>query len=93
VEGVRLVAAREVRALALTERVVGPGVLPAFGAGESIYPTAGRCGLMAESRTSGVAPESLAPVYLRAANFIKAPQTRVIPGITDDRVPGASIPS
>jgi len=30
-----------------------------------------------------VPPETLAPVYLREAAFVKAPPHRVIPGITD----------
>ena len=46
------------------------------------FPTAGDVALLAATATP-VPPETLAPVYLREAAFVKAPPHRHIPGITD----------
>ena len=85
---VRLVPAAEVRTLAASQRVVGAEIVAALGVGATAYPTAGRLGQLAAGLAaqslSAVPPESLAPVYLRTAAFVKAPVSRSIPGITDD---------
>jgi len=46
------------------------------------FPTAGDVALLAATAVP-VRPETLAPVYLREASFVKAPPHRHIPGITD----------
>lgn len=46
------------------------------------FPTAGDVALLAATAVP-VPPETLAPVYLREAAFVKAPPHRHIPGITD----------
>lgn len=60
---------------------VGLGALPR-------HPDAGWVAVLASDGSHDVAPETLAPVYLREAAFVKAPPGRVIPGITDTPVPG-----
>ncbi len=47
------------------------------------YPTAGDVALLGATSAQPVAPETLAPVYLREAAFVKAPPHRKSPGITD----------
>jgi len=83
----RLLPLGEVRALAAAARVVGPDVVRARGVGETEFPTAGRLGLIAGTRTETVAPELLEAVYLRSAAFVKAPRPRIVPGITDVGTP------
>ncbi len=51
-------------------------------------PDAGWIARIAADGTRDVAPETLAPVYLREANFAKATPGRVIPGITDTDADG-----
>jgi len=80
----RLISGAELRGLATRVRVVGPEVVTRLGIGEAAFPSAGQLGLIAEKSSEPVAAESLAPVYLRAAAFVKASPPRVIPGFTPD---------
>ena len=47
------------------------------------FPTAGDVAMIGATCARPVPPETLAPVYLREAAFVKAPPHRHIPGITD----------
>jgi len=47
------------------------------------FPTAGDVAMIGATCAQPVPPETLAPVYLREAAFVKAPPHRQIPGITD----------
>jgi tRNA A37 threonylcarbamoyladenosine modification protein TsaB len=60
-------------------RVVGPGIKALVGAGEDLYPTASLLAEMIASHGTVVQPESLAPIYLREAAFVKAPPARELP--------------
>ena len=82
-EAIRLVPTAELRTLAATCRVVGPEVARALSVGEEFHSTAGGVGRWAVEHPVAVPAETLAPVYLRSAAFVKAPVARVIPGITD----------
>lgn len=83
-EDARLLSIAEVRVLANQHRFVGAEIFGALGIGETAYPTAGCLGRLAALQPRAVPPETLAPVYLRTAAFVKAPVSRSIPGITDD---------
>ncbi|MFM7803189.1 MAG: tRNA (adenosine(37)-N6)-threonylcarbamoyltransferase complex dimerization subunit type 1 TsaB [Verrucomicrobiota bacterium] len=71
---------------------VGPGGSPAnpvdradidrWAEAVEAFPTAGDVALLAATATP-VPPETLAPIYLREAAFVKAPPHRRIAGITD----------
>ena len=82
ISAARLIPTSELVALAATERVVGPEVFQRLGVGQRAYPEAVALGLLAESRGQVTAPEALEAVYLRAANFVKAPVSRSLPGFT-----------
>ncbi len=78
----RLISTAELVSLAATERVVGPEVFQRLGVGQRAYPEAVALGLLAQSRGQVTIPEALEAVYLRAANFLKAPASRSLPGFT-----------
>ena len=82
-EAPRLLTANEVKALSVGTRVIGAEVVALLGVGETYFPSAGSLGILGEKIRESVAPESLAPVYLRVAAFVKALPSRVIAGITD----------
>ncbi len=82
-EAPRLLTANEVKDLSVGTRVIGAEVVALLGVGETQFPSAGSLGILGEKIRERVAPESLAPVYLRVAAFVRAPPSRVISGITD----------
>ena len=82
-EAPRLLTANEVKDLSVGTRVIGAEVVALLGVGETYFPSAGSLGIVGEKIRESVAPESLAPVYLRVAAFVKALPSRVIAGITD----------
>ena len=82
-EAPRLLTANEVKALSVGTRVIGAEVVALLGVGETYFPSADSLGILGEKIRESVAPESLAPVYLRVAAFVKALPSRVIAGITD----------
>jgi tRNA threonylcarbamoyladenosine biosynthesis protein TsaB len=75
----RLVAWTEVEALAAAgQTVAGPEVSLRRLQGRAVFPSAKQIGLLAADRHSFVPGEQLAPIYLRATEFIKAPPPRVL---------------
>jgi tRNA threonylcarbamoyl adenosine modification protein YeaZ len=73
----RLASLTELRALAAAgECLVGPE-LAAWGVvGHTVFPSAKQNALLAEARTDFIPGEDLAPIYLRAIAFVKAPPSR-----------------
>ena len=79
-EPIRLATLAEVKALlAAGERVTGPDVTRLLGGGVELFPTATEIGRLAEQRGEFVPAETLTPIYLREAAFVKAPPARVLP--------------
>jgi tRNA A37 threonylcarbamoyladenosine modification protein TsaB len=60
------------------ERIAGPEVTRWFPAGETLVPDAGVMAELAVGRTGLIAGDQLEPIYLREANFVKAPPPRII---------------
>ncbi len=58
--------------------VAGPEIPRLLGGGVELFPSAVVTAQLAESRAEFVPAETLAPVYLREAAFVKAPPPRVI---------------
>ncbi|HTH48825.1 MAG TPA: tRNA (adenosine(37)-N6)-threonylcarbamoyltransferase complex dimerization subunit type 1 TsaB [Candidatus Limnocylindria bacterium] len=58
--------------------VAGPEVQRLLGGGVELFPSAAIAAQLAESRAMFVPAETLAPVYLREAAFVKAPPPRVV---------------
>lgn len=84
IEPVRLRSAEELQALLATgSRIISPDSARLLTGAEPGFPSAGSA-LRLAARNETVPASELAPVYLRAASFVKAPVGRVIPGITDD---------
>jgi tRNA threonylcarbamoyladenosine biosynthesis protein TsaB len=78
-EPIRLAAGDVLKArIAAGESVAGPEVLRMLGGGSELFPAAADIARAAEERGVFVAAESLAPVYLREAAFVKAPPMRVV---------------
>ena len=76
----RLAPMSEAQALATAgEIVIGPEVNRWCEGGQLVYPTAKHIGMRAAGRTDFMPGEALAPIYLRAVSFVKAPPSRVIP--------------
>ena len=61
------------------ETLVGPEVTRWFPGGRIAFPRASGLGRLALGRTDFVPGEKLEPIYLREANFVKAPPPRVLP--------------
>lgn len=80
IEPIRLATLAEVKALiAAGKSVAGPEVTRLLGGGGEFFPTAAEIGRLAESRGEFVSAETLAPIYLREAAFVKAPPARALP--------------
>ena len=62
------------------EIVAGPDLEKALPGSLPLFPTAALAAQLA-SQLEPSAPETLTPVYLRAAQFVKAPPARAIPPI------------
>ena len=79
VEVLKLVPAEQVQHLCLAgERVLGPEVAARFAGAQDLYPQAPVLGRLAVGRADFVAGEKLEPIYLRQADFKKAPPSRII---------------
>ncbi len=78
----RVTSLDAVKASAADSRlIVWPELHGLFPGSESIPPDATALCRLAATRTDFIPGSELAPIYLREANFIKAPPSRVIPGI------------
>jgi tRNA threonylcarbamoyl adenosine modification protein YeaZ len=60
------------------EIIVGPETTSWFPAGKILFPSAGMLAMLAAKRTDFMAGEKLEPIYLREANFVKAPPARTM---------------
>lgn len=86
VEPIRLRSTEEVRTVvAQGETVIGPDLQRHLPMAQPGFPSA-RNALRLAAGTRPTATVSLAPVYLREANFVKAPAARVIPDTTDRQI-------
>ncbi len=75
----RLAPMAEAQALAVAgEIVIGPEVQRWCPGGRVVFPSARHLGLLATTRTDFIPAEQLEPVYLRLANFVKAPPSRQV---------------
>ena len=61
------------------EILTGPEVTKWFPSGKTLFPSATMLAKLAARRTDFSAGGQLAPIYLREANFVKAPPARVPP--------------
>ncbi len=76
---IRLAPLAELKAhLAAGGVVAGPEIPRLLGGGLELFPCAVTTAQLAESRAEFVPAETLAPVYLREAAFVKAPPPRVV---------------
>jgi tRNA threonylcarbamoyladenosine biosynthesis protein TsaB len=77
VEPLKIVTATEVESRAGEgEHLIGPEVTRWFQNGRTIFPCAATLAKMAANHGEFVAGEKLEPIYLREANFVKAPAGR-----------------
>jgi len=80
-EPIRLLPAAELRErLTRGERIAGPEVSRLLGGGMELHPRAALTARLAAEAGHFVPAETLTPVYLREASFVKAPPARRIPG-------------
>ncbi|MEY2411343.1 MAG: tRNA threonylcarbamoyladenosine biosynthesis protein TsaB [Verrucomicrobiota bacterium] len=75
----RLIGADEARRLDPGSLIVEPALLPQFPGAKAMSPDAAALGRLAATRSNFVPAETLEPVYLRPASFVKAPPPRLIP--------------
>ena len=79
VEPLRLTSLAEVQSRTQAGgAVIGPEVTKWFSSGRLIYPRAATLGRLGQGQTGYVPGESLAPIYLRPTQFVKAPPPRFI---------------
>lgn len=79
VSPLRLVPLVELKSLLTRgEAVAGPEVPRLLGGGVELFPSAAITAYLAEARAEFVPAETLAPVYLREAAFVKAPPPRMV---------------
>lgn len=77
-----LATLQEVNESTNTDRLlVWPEVHARFPQGNALAPDAAALCKLASARTDFISGSNLAPIYLREANFIKAPPARVIPSL------------
>ncbi len=82
VEPLRLATLPEAQATCETSgTIVGPDVQPWFPTATVLFPHAATLARLAAGRTDSVPGEKLEPIYLRAAQFVKAPPPRIIPDL------------
>ncbi len=60
------------------EILIGPEAMDRFSSGKNLFPQAEMLATLAAQRTNFVAGEKLEPIYLREANFVKAPPARTM---------------
>ncbi len=74
IEPLRIVTAGEIQSRAeAREILIGPEVTRWFPGGRTIFPRAATLARLGVERDGFVAGEKLEPIYLREANFVKAP--------------------
>jgi tRNA threonylcarbamoyladenosine biosynthesis protein TsaB len=79
VSPLRLASFAELEALAAGGGVIlGPDLGRWALPGREVFPSASQVGLLAVARTDFVPGEALAPIYLRATTFVKAPPPRKV---------------
>lgn len=81
VEPLRIIGLEEARSLHVGTLVVEPSLLHLFPKARVLCPDAAALGKLASARNDFVSAEKLEPVYLRPAQFVKAPPPRVIPSL------------
>jgi tRNA threonylcarbamoyl adenosine modification protein YeaZ len=80
VEPLRLASAEDARAQARAgEVIIWPELAKLFPQGRVLFPDAAMLGRLCAGRTDFVSGDRLEPIYLREAQFVKAPRPRVIP--------------
>jgi tRNA threonylcarbamoyl adenosine modification protein YeaZ len=80
-EPVRLLPLAELRLLqAAGEVIAGPGLERFLPTAIPLFPAASQTLRLARLEPASVPAETLAPVYLRVASFVKAPTPRSLPG-------------
>lgn len=79
VETLRMVPADRIRELCEAgERVFGSDVTERFPKAKNLYPQAATLGRLASRRSTYIKGEELEPIYLRQADYKKAPPRRII---------------
>jgi tRNA threonylcarbamoyladenosine biosynthesis protein TsaB len=79
IEPLKMVTLAELKPRAdANEMLIGPEVTHWFPCGKNLFPRAATLARLAAGQRNFVAGEKLEPVYLREANFVKAPRTRTI---------------
>jgi tRNA threonylcarbamoyladenosine biosynthesis protein TsaB len=74
VEPLRILTRAEVELrIGANEMLIGPEVTRWFPSGRVIFPRATMLGRLVAGRNDFISGDKLAPIYLRAANFVKAP--------------------
>lgn len=80
VEPLHLITRGEIeRRIGAGEIVLGPGARKCLAGARDLYPDAVAVGRIACSRTVFVRGETIEPIYLREAKFVKAPPPSIIP--------------
>ena len=80
IEPLRLATFPEVQARWQTgEIIIGPEVTTWFPGSRVLFPRAATLGRLAQGRTDFLSGEAMTPIYLREAQFIKAPPHRIVP--------------
>jgi len=75
----KIVAAAEIEVrTGAGEIVIGPEMTRWFPTGNILFPQAAMLATLAANRNNFVAAENLEPIYLREANFVKAPPARIL---------------
>jgi hypothetical protein len=75
----KIMTAAEIEAcISAGEILIGPEVTRWFATGKILFPHAAMLATLAAQRTDFAAGEKLEPIYLREANFVKAPAGRAL---------------
>lgn len=75
----KIVPAAEIEAhVSAGEILIGPEATNRFSSGKDLFPQAAMLATLAAQRTDFAAGEKLEPIYLREANFVKAPPVRTM---------------
>jgi len=75
----KIVSAAEIEThIVAGEILLGPEVTSRFSSGRDLFPQAAMLATLAAQRTNFMAGEKLEPIYLREANFVKAPPARTM---------------
>jgi len=81
-EALRIASKREIPTLISDyPTMAGPEVTKFFADGQTLFPDAAELGRLAWGRTDFTPAEKLEPIYLRETKFVKAPPSRIVPGL------------